>query len=430
MGLPGYRNVRPTSRYGTPEDFAYFVNKCHLNDIGVIIDWVPAHFPKDEFGLYKFDGDWTYEYADEGKREHKEWGTVVYDYEKGEVKSFLISSAKFWEREFHVDGFRCDAVASMLYLDYARKSGEWKPNKFGGKINLEAVEFLKEFNKVLLSDGSGVITIAEESTAFPMVTKPDFDGGLGFNFKWNMGWMNDTLVYCSMDPFFRSNNHEKMTFSLTYAFSENYVLPFSHDEVVHGKRSLISKMPGNYEQQFDELKAMMGYQMSFPGKKLNFMGNEIAQFIEWRYYEGIEWFLLDYDKHRAFQTFVKDLNEYYLKNPEMYALDCSYDGFKWIVVDDNQQNILAYIRYDESGEYTIAVMNFTPVERKGYKFGVPDKGVYKTVLSSDLEKYGGKQKTKKTYTTKEGSFHGYENFICSDIPANSVQFLKLNKTRR
>ena len=412
----------PTSRYGTPDDFKYFINKCHKNKIGVILDWVCAHFPKDAFGLYEFDGEPCYEYSDPLKQEHKEWGTRVFDYGRREVHSFLISSADFWVSEYHVDGIRVDAVASMLYLDYGRQNGEWRPNVSGGNYNLEAIGFLQKLNSHMLSKYKGLLMIAEESTAFPNVTKPPQDNGLGFNFKWNMGWMNDMLSYVSLDPFFRKDNHNKVTFSITYAYSENYVLPLSHDEVVHGKYSLLNRMPGAYMDKFNSLKAFFGFTMAHPGKKLLFMGGEFGQFIEWDYKKQLDWFLLDYDSHRTLHEFVKDLNAYYLANKEMYYLDTTYDGFKWICVDDNTQNIVSFIRSDGEGNYTIAVVNFSPVKREGYCRGVPEKRSYKVALNSDDKKYGG-ESDKLAFSAKKGEMHGYPYHIEMTIPGNSVMYI-------
>lgn len=420
----------PTSRYGTPHDFMYLVDKLHRVGIGIILDWVVAHFPKDEHGLYEFDGTCLYESDDHLMNEHKEWGTRVFDYSKGEVKSFLISSANFWVEKYHIDGIRVDAVASMLYLDYARRSGEWRPNKFGGNYNLEAIEFIKEMNTAILSRHPSVMMIAEESTAFPMVTMPKDVGGLGFNFKWNMGWMNDMLSYVSLNPFFRKDNHAKVTFSLSYAFSENYILPLSHDEVVHGKGSLINKLPGEYMQKFHALKAFYGFMMAHPGKKLMFMGGEFAQFIEWNYSAGLDWLLLDFDSHKQIKDFVCDLNKYYLNNSEMYEQDCSQDGFKWLVVDDNSQNIVAFIRYAKDGDYTIAVVNFSPVERLAYTIGVPEKKSYVVKLNSNSVKYGGSDEKNNHYKAKSGMVHGYENYIDIDIPADSVVYLKCAKKKQ
>ncbi|MEG1535792.1 MAG: 1,4-alpha-glucan branching protein GlgB [Clostridia bacterium] len=415
----------PTSRYGTPDDFRYFVDLCHKNNIGIFLDWVVAHFPKDAYGLYEFDGENTYEYAEEWKCEHKEWGTRVFDYGKKEVKSFLISSADFWLREFHIDGIRVDAVASMLYLDYGRKSGEWKPNVFGGNYNLEAIDFLKELNTSMLYRHQGVCMIAEESTAFPLVTKPACDGGLGFNFKWNMGWMNDMLHYVSANPFFRKDMHHNITFSLTYAFSENYILPLSHDEVVHGKLSLLSKIPGEYEEKFAGLKAFYGYMMAHPGKKLIFMGGEFGQFIEWDFQKELDWFLMEYPAHKSLKKFVTKLNAYYLKNTEMYSLDYTIEGFKWVCVDDNMQNIISFMRLDKDGNYTLAVINFSPITRQLYSMGVPENKTYRVVLDSNSTEFGGKDIVKNLkYSAKDGEMHAQPYHIDMTIPGNCVLYLK------
>jgi 1,4-alpha-glucan branching enzyme len=415
----------PTSRMGTPHDFMYFVNKCHKAGIGVILDFVLAHFPKDEHGLSLFDGTPTYEYTDETKGEHKEWGTKVFDYAKPEVNSFLISAVSIWFEKYHIDGIRCDAVAAMLYLDYCRKPGEWHPNAFGGNYNLEAKDFLQKLNTAILSKYKGAVTIAEESTAYPLITQPPKLGGLGFNFKWNMGWMNDSLEYISANPFFRKDMHKNLTFSITYAYSENYILPLSHDEVVHGKKSLIGRIPTSYDEQFEGLKAYYGYLMSHPGKKLMFMGCEFGQFIEWKYDDSLEWFLLDYPRHSKLQQYVKDLNGYYLNNPCLWRQDCKMDGFSWVSVDDKAQNIISYLRYDNNGDFVLAVINFSPVERKGYKMGVPKAGSYKVDFVSTLEKYGGITGKKPQYKTKEQSMHNQPYSISIDIPANSVMFIKL-----
>lgn len=414
----------PTSRYGTPNGLMSFIDKCHRSGIGVILDWVLAHFPKDEHGFSMFDGTPLYEYADPRKGEHKEWGTKVYDFGKNEVKSFLISAAMFWFDVYHIDGIRCDAVASMLYLDYGRKDNEWVPNAFGGNYNLEAKDFLKQMNSAILSKHHGALTIAEESTAYPMVTKPAYDGGLGFNFKWNMGWMNDSLHYISLDPFFRKDNHNDLTFSITYAYSENYILPISHDEVVHGKKSLIDKFPGSYDDKFEGLKSFLGYMIGHPGKKLTFMGCEFGQFIEWDYKKELDWLLLDYPRHRMLQKFVKDLNAFYLENPALWQLDCSQDGFKWIVVDDFKQNIISFIRKAANGEYVICVVNFSPVKRNKYVMGVPENLPYKTELISSLKKYGGGEARRPTFKATEKPSHGYPCSIKLNIPANTVMFLK------
>ena len=377
----------PTHRYGTPEQLMRFVDECHRQSLGVILDWVPAHFPKDENGLYEFDGACCYELSDPMMNEHPDWTTRIFDYGKPEVRSFLVSNACYWLERFHVDGIRVDAVASMLYLDYNRQV--YKPNRFGGKENLEAIEFLRELNNAAFRVNPAVMMIAEESTAFPLVTKPDYVGGLGFLFKWNMGWMNDMLRYMSLDPLYRKGDHNALTFSMTYAFSENFILPLSHDEVVHGKCSLIGKMPGNYDDKFANLRVFYAYQMAHPGKKLNFMGNELAQFIEWNYTQGLDWVLLDYDRHRQMQAFVRELNHFYLEHPQLWENDSDWDGFQWIDCDDRDRSFFTFRRISRSGKELVVICNFCPVVRERYRVGLPKAGWYVPVLNTDEARFGG-----------------------------------------
>ena len=380
----------PTSRYGTPEDFQYFVNYMHKNKIGVILDWVPAHFPKDAHGLADFDGTPTYEYADPRKGEHPDWGTKVFDYGKNEVKNFLIANALFWIQEYHIDGLRVDAVASMLYLDYGREAGQWIPNKYGENKNLEAIEFFKHLNSVVLGKNKGTVMIAEESTAWPMVTGKPEEGGLGFSLKWNMGWMHDFLEYMKLDPYFRKYNHHKMTFSMSYAYSENYVLVLSHDEVVHLKCSMINKMPGLGQDKFENLKAGYSYMFGHPGKKLLFMGQEFGQFQEWSEARELDWFLLAEPGHQQLQAYVKELLALYKKYPALYANDDSQEGFEWINADDAARSIFSFVRKSPTGRNNLLfVINYTPVDREDYRVGVPKKKQYKLILNSKDPKFGG-----------------------------------------
>ncbi|MBE5736668.1 MAG: 1,4-alpha-glucan branching protein GlgB [Clostridiales bacterium] len=413
----------PTSRFGTPHDFMYFVDKCHESGLGVILDWVPAHFPKDAHGLIEFDGTCLYENQGWDRKEHKSWGTRRFDYGRGEVQSFLISSAMLFVDKYHIDGLRVDAVASMLYLDYDKRDGEWIPNEYGDNKNIEAVAFLQKLNSAVLSRHSDIMMIAEESTAWPMVTKPPQMGGLGFNFKWNIGWMNDSLEYIKTDPFFRKSIHNKLTFSMFYAFSENFVLPISHDEVVYGKCSLLNKMFGEYDDKFKSMRAYLSYMMAHPGKKLTFMGTEFAQFKEWDYQAGIDFCLLEYDSHRNMHNFVKALNQFYLTSPELFEEDFSWKGFDWIVPDDNLQNILVMRRMDNKGGELIYAVNFSPVTRENYCFGV-DSPDWEEVFTTDNTEWGGSGITNgKLKATKE-QFRGKKYKLSMTIPAFSGVFLR------
>lgn len=380
----------PTSRHGSPADFMYLVNYLHKNKIGVILDWVPAHFPKDAQGLAEFDGTCLYEYADPRKGEHPDWGTKVFDFGKPQVKNFLISNALFWIEQYHVDGLRVDAVASILYLDYGRENGQWVPNKYGGNKNLEAIEFFKHLNSVVLGRNHGTMMIAEESTAWPQVTGKPEEDGLGFSMKWNMGWMHDFLEYMKLDPYFRQFNHNKMTFSLTYAHAEKYILVLSHDEVVHLKCSMINKMPGTYDDKFANLKAGYSYMMGHPGKKLLFMGQDFGQFQEWSEARELDWYLLGEERHQQLQEFMRDLLSMYKKNKALYEADVYPEGFEWVNADDNSRSIFSFIRHSKDGKNNLLfVINFTPVERPDYRVGVPRRKQYRLILNSDESRYGG-----------------------------------------
>lgn len=415
-----------TSRYGSADEFKYFINKCHKAGISVIMDWVPAHFPRDAHGLRMFDGSPVYEYADARMGEHKDWGTMVFDYSKSEVISFLISSAYFWASEYHIDGLRVDAVSSMLYRDYSRNDGEWIANEYGGNGNLEAVDFFRKLNRIMCTEFPNFLMIAEESTAWPLVTAPPENGGLGFNFKWNMGWMNDTLRYMSMDPYFRKDNHSLLTFIMMYAYSENFILPLSHDEVVHGKHSLIDKMYGTYEEKFDAYKALLGYFMTMPGKKLMFMGGEIGQFLEWRYDDQLEWNLLDIDRHVKLKDYVRELNRFYCANKALWELDQSWEGFKWINASDNENSVLSYIRKGKKDkDDVIVVVNFTPVDRPVYKIGVPKAGEYEVIIHSNSTKFGGNRHIgAKKYKTVDEPYSDMPCTINVFVDAASCMILK------
>lgn len=387
----GYYSV--TSRYGTPQDFMYFVDCCHQRGIGVILDWVPGHFCKDDHGLRLFDGDILYEYQCRQKAEHPEWGTLGFDLGKNEVISFLISNAIFWIETYHLDGLRLDAVANMLYLDYARTENQWTPNAFGGNENFEAVNFLKKINEVIFSLFPNIIVVAEESTAWPLVTAPTYAGGLGFNYKWNMGWMNDTLRYIKLDPLLRKYHHNLVNFSFHYAFSENFILPLSHDEVVHGKKSLIDKMPGDYWSKFANLRLYYAYMFTHPGKKLLFMGGEFAQFTEWDNNRQLDWCLLDFEMHNKMQKYVRMLNYYYRESAALWELDHHPEGFEWIDADNKEQSIIIFLRRSkQSNGFLVIVCNFTPAYYQEYHIGVPRRGKYAEVFNSDGEEYGGSGK--------------------------------------
>ena len=391
-GSWGYQVIgyyAPTSRYGTPDQLRYLVDRLHQAGIGVILDWVPAHFPKDEAGLRLFDGTPCYEHADSRRAEMPQWGTLLFDYARGESASFLLSNALFWLREYHADGLRCDAVSCMLYLDFGKEPGQWLPNENGGHENLDAIRFLQKLNETVNRECPGAVTVAEESTAFPRVTHPIADGGLGFSFKWNMGWMNDILSYIDMDPIYRSYHHNKITFSMMYAFSENYVLPFSHDEVVHCKHSMIDKQPGDLWQKFAGLRALYSWYMAHPSKKLLFMGGEFGQFVEWRDYEQLDWFLLGYERHPELQKYVKALNHLYSSEPALHRIDDSWDGFKWLNVNDSQRSVAAVMRTDGEDSFIACAVNFTPQPYLNYRIGLPFDCELTEILNSDRAEFGG-----------------------------------------
>ena len=424
-GSWGYQPIgmyTPTQRFGSPDDFRYFVDRCHAAGIGVIMDWVPAHFPKDEHGLRRFDGTALYEHADPRKGEHADWGTLIYNYGRREVVNFLIGSALYWIEEFHIDGLRVDAVASMLYLDYSREPDQWVPNEHGGNENLEAVDFLQHLNREV--HARGATTFAEESTAWPGVSRPVDMGGLGFTYKWNMGWMNDTLSYMSEDSVHRKHHHDKMTFGLVYAFNENFVLPLSHDEVVHGKGSLLGRMPGDEWQRFANLRAYYAAMYCHPGKKLLFMGAELGQYDEWSHDGSLHWHLLDYPHHEGVFHLVSDLNHLLLSEPALYEIDFNPDGFEWIDWQDRDNSILAWLRRDENGAFVVCVTNFTPVVRYDYALGVPHASAYEEILNTDAKRYGGSGIGNGRVQTQTAGAHGREESLSLTVPPLATLILK------
>ena len=416
----------PTSRYGSPADFMYFVDYLHSKGIGVILDWVPAHFPKDEHGLGRFDGTALYEHEDPKRGEHPHWGTYIYNYGRNEVRNFLVANALYWAEKYHIDGIRIDAVASMLYLDYGRGDGEWLPNIYGGNENLEAIDFIKELNSKMHELHKGVIMIAEESTAWPMMTHPVEAGGLGFDYKWNMGWMNDFLNYMKLDPLYRKYHHNDLTFSMVYAYSEKFILVLSHDEVVHEKGSMIAKMPGGYEDKFSNLRVAYGYMMTHPGKKLLFMGQEIAQFTEFNENAEVDWSLFEFDAHVFMQGYVKELNELYKTEPALYELDSSPEGFTWINCNSANTSLLSYVRKGKKESDTLLIIcNFTPMEHKAYKLATPSGGRWQEIFSSDNNRYGGEGRNNKTVKqAKKAECDGQEHYISVTVPPLSISVFK------
>jgi len=420
-GSWGYQVIgffAPTSRFGTPDEFRYFVDECHRHGLGVILDWVPGHFPKDRHGLAEFDGTALYEHADPRKGEHQDWGTLIFNYGRNEVRTFLLSNALFWLEEFHVDGLRVDAVASMLYLDYSREHGQWIPNQFGGRENLEAVDFLKQLNMLTHGRVPGTITVAEESTAWPAVSRPVYVGGLGFSYKWNMGWMHDMLEYIKQDPVHRRWHHNQVTFSMLYAFTENFVLPFSHDEVVHGKRAMLDKMPGDLWQKHANLRALYGYMFAHPGKKLMFMGSEFGQWREWNYDTSLDWHLLQYAEHQGLRQWVQDLNHTYQRESSLHEVDFDYAGFQWIDCCDNENSVMSFLRRAKNpNDFTVIVTNFTPVPRLDYRVGVPEGGWYDELLNSDSARYsGGNMGNGGGANAEPRPMHGFDYSMSLTVP--------------
>ncbi len=414
----------PTSRHGSPDDFRYFIDTCHQNGIGVILDWVPAHFPKDSFALARFDGSALYEHEDPRKGEHRDWGTLIYNYGRNEVKNFLLASAVFWLNEFHLDGLRVDAVASMLYLDYSREDNDWIPNMYGGNENLEAIDFLRELNAVTHDQHPGTVMMAEESTSWPQVTRPTWTGGLGFSMKWNMGWMHDILSYMGQEPIHRKYHHDQLTFGMLYAFTENFCLPFSHDEVVHGKGSLVNSMPGDEWQRFANLRLLYTFMFTYPGKKLLFMGCEFGQGTEWNFNKELDWYVLDYPHHKGMQALVKDLNSLYKKHPALYQHDFDHHGFDWIDCHDSQQSIISYRRKTEH-EDLIVVLNFTPVARDQYRIGVPEAGAYTEIFNSDSSFYDGSNVGNGTALSEPTAWMNLPHSVCLTLPPLGAVILKL-----
>jgi 1,4-alpha-glucan branching enzyme len=427
--ITGY--YAPTARYGKPADFMYLIDACHQNGISVILDWVPAHFPKDQHGLAFFDGTHLYEHADPRQGEQPDWGTLVFNFGRNEVRNFLLSNALFWLKKYHIDGLRVDAVSSMLYLDFSRKAGEWVPNQYGGRENLEAIHFLREVNEVVHREVPGAITVAEESTSWPMVSRPLYVGGLGFTFKWNMGWMHDTLDYIKIDPVYRRYHHNKMTFSMMYAFSENFVLSLSHDEVVHLKGSLINKVPGDWWQKFATLRLLFGYQYMHPGKKLTFMGQEFGQWSEWSEAKSLDWYLLNWPTHTRMQWWVRDLNRFYREQPALYERDFSNEGFRWIEANDAEQSVFTYMRFAaDPDDFLVVSCNFTPVPRYNYRIGVPTAGHYSELLNSDSSHYGGGNVGNNGgLHTNSTPWHQYDQSLSLTLPPLGMVVLKLDRPK-